>query len=97
MQIVGSKSQSEQLDEIIDKMGIASSKAQGLPSIITTSQRMFASGDNRLYFKVDTSVKNKVIGLIKVGKRKLFIHRHDGKMSEITPLCVLDFYVHESV
>jgi alpha-tubulin N-acetyltransferase 1 len=57
---------------------------------------MFSSGDNRLYLKLDTSA-NKVIGLIKVGKRKLFVHRETGKISEISPLCVLDFYVHESI
>ena len=50
--------------------------------------------DNRLYLKVEGM---KVIGLIKVGARKLFIRGDNGKINEITPLCVLDFYVHESV
>jgi len=57
---------------------------------------MFSSGDNRLYLKVESG-SNRVIGLIKVGKRKLFVHRETGKISEISPLCVLDFYVHESI
>ena len=39
----------------------------------------------------------KVIGLLKVGMRKLFIRNDSGQIKEITPLCVLDFYVHESV
>ena len=47
-----------------------------------------------MYLKVDG---NAVIGMIKVGKRKLFIRNESGKINEITPLCVLDFYVHESV
>ena len=38
-----------------------------------------------------------MIGLIKVGSRKLFIRMDNGQIKEITPLCVLDFYVHESV
>jgi len=38
-----------------------------------------------------------VIGLIKVGTRKLFITSENGNIREINPLCVLDFYVHESV
>ena len=74
-------------------MGEASSKAQGLPSIITSASRMFTS-DNRLYLRVEG---NKVIGLIKVGKKKLFIRNEMAQMKEITPLCVLDFYVHESI
>lgn len=40
---------------------------------------------------------NAVIGMIKVGSRKLFIRNANGQIKEITPLCVLDFYVHESV
>ena len=38
-----------------------------------------------------------VIGLLKVGKRNLFIRNEFGAIKEIKPLCVLDFYVHESV
>jgi len=57
---------------------------------------MFTSGDNRLYLKMDPAT-NRVIGLIKVGVRKLFVHRETGAMKEISPLCVLDFYVHESI
>jgi len=34
---------------------------------------------------------------LKTGKRKLFIRNQIGKIHEITPICVLDFYVHESV
>jgi len=40
---------------------------------------------------------NKVIGLLKVGVKKLFIRNDLGAIKEISPLCVLDFYVHESV
>ena len=38
-----------------------------------------------------------MIGLLKVGSRKLFIRSEGGQIREITPLCVFDFYVHESV
>ena len=37
-----------------------------------------------------------VIGFIKVGKKCLFLLDHEGTQNEINPLCVLDFYVHES-
>ena len=40
---------------------------------------------------------NKVLGLLKVGVKKLFIRNEMGNIKEISPLCVLDFYVHESV
>lgn len=42
------------------------------------------------------SEPNKVLGFIKTGEKKLFLHDHKGKMREVTPTCVLDFYVHES-
>ncbi len=38
-----------------------------------------------------------VISLLKVGVKKLFIRNEIGAIKEISPLCVLDFYVHESV
>ena len=81
------------MDSIIDQMGSASSRAQRLGGTITSAAKFFGS-DNKLYMMAEGS---KVIGLLKVGKRNLF-HRDDhGRIREIKPLCVLDFYVHESV
>jgi alpha-tubulin N-acetyltransferase 1 len=37
------------------------------------------------------------MGFIKVGHKNLFHHDMFGNVSEIKPLCVLDFYCHESV
>ena len=74
-------------------MGTASAKAQRLPQVITTAGRLFAT-DNKIYMKAEGK---RVIGFIKVGKRNLFISNEFGQMKEIRPLCVLDFYVHESV
>jgi alpha-tubulin N-acetyltransferase 1 len=37
-----------------------------------------------------------VVGLLKTGSKKLFIYDHNGVQHELEPLCVLDFYVHES-
>ena len=34
---------------------------------------------------------------MKVGRRNLFIRGDSGNIKEIKPLCLLDFYVHESV
>ena len=83
----------DQLDQIIDKMGEGSARAQKLPQVITTSSKLFSS-DNRLYVK---AYDKQVIGILKVGKRNLFIRGDSGQIKEIKPLCLLDFYVHESV
>lgn len=74
-------------------MGTASAKAQRLPQVITTAARLFTS-DNRLYIRASGT---QVVGILKVGKRNLFINNDRGQIKEIKPLCVLDFYVHESV
>ena len=34
--------------------------------------------------------------MLKVAVRKLYLRAEDGQMRDISPLCVLDFYVHES-
>ena len=73
-------------------MGEASAKAQKLPQVITTTSRLFTS-DNKVFLR---TYANKVIGFIKTGRRNLFCHTAGG-MKEIKPLCVLDFYVHESM
>ena len=63
-----------------------------MKAIITTTSRFMAS-DNRLYFRVSGKT---AIGILKVGVKKLFIRTDMGQIKEISPLCVLDFYVHES-
>lgn len=37
-----------------------------------------------------------VVGILKVGRKKLFVYDLSGTQWEMEPLCVLDFYVHES-
>lgn len=82
----------ERLMSIIDSMGEASAKSQGLHAVITTYSRLLFSG-HRLYLRAED---NEVIGFIKVGEKNLFHRDISGKMRELTPVCVLDFYVHES-
>jgi len=36
-------------------------------------------------------------GFLKIGTKKLFIWSESGSVEEMMPLCVLDFYVHESI
>lgn len=45
---------------------------------------------------VHFSGEGSVVGLLKVGKKKLFVFDAAGVHHEVQPLCVLDFYVHES-
>ena len=47
---------------------------------------------NKIFIK---SKGNLCIGFIKVGEKKLFVQNRVSKMIEITPMCVLDFYVNE--
>ena len=42
------------------------------------------------------SSRGKAVGFIKVGTKKLFLYDTQGVQKEVSPLCVLDFYVHES-
>lgn len=80
---------------VIDLMGEASRKAQKLPAVLTTYSKTVIGCDNqRIFLKVH---KNKCLGYLKVGMKKLFIATDSGKLKEIDPICVLDFYVHESV
>ena len=59
-----------------------------------TSLNKVVNSDTKIYIKVD---ENKAIGFLKICKKKLFIRNESGKIFEINPLCLLDFYVHESV
>ena len=79
--------------EIIDKMGQLSSKSQNLQTTITTTSRFFPSS-HRLFIKAD---KNRVLGYIKVGPKKLFLRDKLFNYHERKTLSVLDFYVYDSV
>lgn len=54
----------------------------------------FAGTDHRLYLNVQGFT---VLGILKVGNKDLFYRDSYGKCKEISPLCVLDFYVHEAI
>ncbi|KAH9496919.1 Alpha-tubulin N-acetyltransferase 1 [Bulinus truncatus] len=86
------------LYEIIDKMGEASAKAQDLHGPITTGKKLECS-NHKLYIMKDAQDKGgygSVIGILKVGCKKLFVYDESKVQHELEPLCVLDFYVHES-
>ncbi|XP_059571068.1 alpha-tubulin N-acetyltransferase 1 isoform X7 [Alligator mississippiensis] len=90
----------QQLMTVIDEMGKASAKAQNLPAPITSASRM-QTNRHVLYILMDHDVKGSgkgaVIGFLKVGYKKLFVLDRHGAHNEVEPLCVLDFYIHESL
>jgi len=88
----------KQITAIINRMGAASSRAQGLGAIITTTSRlcMNVHTGQRLYLYRDPKNEKKVCGLLKIGRKKLFLRDNVGRMRELNASCVLDFYVHES-
>ncbi|CAF4395495.1 unnamed protein product [Rotaria socialis] len=88
----------DRLTSIIDALGDASFRAQGLPGPVTTA-RKFRISDHRLYLVKNSSDHNNlgsVVGFLKVGAKNLFVHDSHGQVHERTPLCLLDFFVHES-
>ncbi|KAF4671332.1 Alpha-tubulin N-acetyltransferase 1 [Perkinsus olseni] len=82
----------EHLEQLIEGLGVESAKAQGLRSPITSLMHLRTS-DCRVYLYVE---RHAALGLLKVGPKRLFVANEDSPLIEINPLCVLDFYVHES-
>ncbi|KAA0192851.1 Alpha-tubulin N-acetyltransferase [Fasciolopsis buskii] len=83
-----------EIADVIDKMGEGSAKAQRLPQIVTNFRR-FRNSNHKLFVLADLS-ENRILGILKSGRKHLFIHDKDGVCVETEPVCVLDFYVHES-
>lgn len=77
----------------IDHLGALSGTAQRLAQPITSYSKVLAT-DVRLYLLCDD---NEAVGILKVGKKKLFLYDSMTKLRECTPLCVLDFFVLESM
>ncbi|XP_021005743.1 alpha-tubulin N-acetyltransferase 1 isoform X2 [Mus caroli] len=90
----------QQIMTIVDELGKASAKAQHLPAPITSALRM-QSNRHVIYILKDTSTrpagKGAIIGFLKVGYKKLFVLDDREAHNEVEPLCILDFYIHESV
>lgn len=77
----------------LDKIGLLSAKAQSLKQVITTYSLFMNNTDQKLYI---FGKENVIYGFIKTGYKKLFVYDPSCSIKEIKPLCVLDFYVHES-
>ncbi|XP_069054775.1 alpha-tubulin N-acetyltransferase 1 [Lepisosteus oculatus] len=88
-----------QVAMVIDELGRASAKAQKLATPITSAAKM-QSNHHRLYLlKIGESNGGRgvAVGFLKVGYKKLFLLDRQGAHVETEPLCVLDFYISESL
>ncbi|XP_016126341.1 alpha-tubulin N-acetyltransferase 1-like isoform X2 [Sinocyclocheilus grahami] len=88
-----------QISTVIDELGKASSKAQQLPAPITSAAKLQANR-HHLYLLKDgeqNGGRGVMVGFLKVGYKKLFLLDQRGAHLETEPLCVLDFYVAETL
>ncbi|KAF4522261.1 hypothetical protein B566_EDAN011957 [Ephemera danica] len=87
----------QKISVILDKIGQSSGVAQGLQTAVTSSDRL-KNTEHRVYLLSDFHAgrNGQVIGLLKMGNKKLYVFDQSGRQNELMPLCVLDFYVHES-
>jgi len=92
---LGAQTVRDRMSQILDTMGRASAEAQQLHQVITNAEKLRTSPDQKIYFLCDFSA-NQMVGLLKVGRKKLFMFDLCGQQHEIAPVCILDFYVHES-
>ncbi|CAL1287211.1 unnamed protein product [Larinioides sclopetarius] len=90
------KKRKENLEIVLDSIGIASAQAQDLHSPITTFKKLFSSSQQKIYTIRDINEPRMIIGMLKVGMKRLFVCDDVGAYHEVDPLCVLDFYIHES-
>lgn len=89
----------QRICQILDSIGHASAVAQGLKQPVTDGLKLRnAHEDQWVYLLVDSMVgyQGAVLGMLKVGRKHLFLYSETKQTFECTPLCVLDFFVHES-
>ncbi|XP_053662563.1 alpha-tubulin N-acetyltransferase [Anopheles marshallii] len=85
-----------QISEIINTVGSLSAQAQGLSVPVTTAQKL-RNSDHHIYLMFESNDQNGlVVGILKVGRKSLYVFDPTGETVNVTAPCVLDFYVHES-
>lgn len=82
------------LIEMINKIGIASSQAQGLSHIITTFSAFMSDDGNKLYILLNEE-HDTILGFLKIGPRHLFMWDHSGIQHEMNITCLLDFFTYQ--
>uniref|UniRef100_A0AC34RHD1 Alpha-tubulin N-acetyltransferase n=1 Tax=Panagrolaimus sp. JU765 TaxID=591449 RepID=A0AC34RHD1_9BILA len=81
----------------IDRCGEASAKVQKLRKPVTSYDKILDSPDlHVLYiFWEQNGAFSKIIGYLKISKRKLYLRNVEGCQFIVEPICVLDFFVFE--
>nr|CDJ95130.1 Protein of unknown function DUF738 domain containing protein [Haemonchus contortus] len=90
------------VQKAIDTLGHLSTEAQGLKRILTTYEKVLSQPEEQFIYlmwhrhpiKPHTSI---VIGMLKVGNKHLYLLDGTQQRYEEEPLCILDFYIHDSV
>ncbi|XP_061111522.1 alpha-tubulin N-acetyltransferase 1 isoform X1 [Conger conger] len=88
-----------QISRVIDELGKASAKAQQLAAPITSAAKLQTNRHHLYLLKEGESNGGRglAVGFLKVGYKKLFLLDQQGAHVEIEPLCILDFFVTESL
>jgi alpha-tubulin N-acetyltransferase 1 len=84
---------------VVDLAGAASSAAQGLAQPVTVLSRLMQEEEQVVYLasRRGASGGTVLVGLLKLGAKRLFVlPARSATLVEVRPMCVLDFYVHET-
>uniref|UniRef100_A0A0K0D286 Alpha-tubulin N-acetyltransferase n=1 Tax=Angiostrongylus cantonensis TaxID=6313 RepID=A0A0K0D286_ANGCA len=85
----------------IDTLGQLSTEAQGLKRVLTTYEKVLNHAEDQIIYLMwqrhPTKSLSIVIGILKVGRKHLYLLDESQRKFEEEPLCILDFYVHSSV
>ena len=88
----------------LNELGVQSGISQSLTGPITSCEKLAASisagnipnQQHHLYIYKDEG-SNQPLGFIKWGIKDLFFYRKNGSMLQCSPICLLDFFVHETL
>uniref|UniRef100_A0A0R3S5M8 Alpha-tubulin N-acetyltransferase n=1 Tax=Elaeophora elaphi TaxID=1147741 RepID=A0A0R3S5M8_9BILA len=90
------------VEKTINNMGALSIAAQGLKRVLTSYDKIINSDDGQVLYLLWRKNPNNekasiIIGLLKIGYKNLYLMDQSMKSFKVAPLCVLDFYVHDTL
>lgn len=88
----------EEVGALVNRLGLASAKAQNLIEPVTDRAK-FSQSEQLIYVLTEiefSSKKKMILGFLKIGPKRLFLFDETAYLLEKDTLCVLDFYIHES-
>jgi len=86
------------VQKLINDMGLLSSEAQGLRRVLTSYEKLIDAEDEQVLYVLwkhnPTNPRaSLVVGMLKVGRKHLYLCDGQLRCFEGNPLCILDFYV----